>query len=216
MTRRLWTQYEIDLVEAFYPDISTDELAAMLDRTESMVFNRAHAMGLKKSYEFLSSAASGRLMRDDHRGREFQFKKGFTPWNKGMKGLEIGGKETRFKKGSLNGRAMQIYKPIGSERISKDGYLQRKINDDMPPQKRWRAVHILLWESINGPLPNGYAVVFKDGNKENIVIENLEMISRADLMRRNTYHNYPKEVAQLVQLRGALSRQINKRERKAQ
>jgi hypothetical protein len=33
-------------------------------------------------------------------------------------------------------------------------------------------------------------------------------------MNRNTYHNYPKEIANLVQLRGALTRQINKAKRK--
>jgi hypothetical protein len=34
-------------------------------------------------------------------------------------------------------------------------------------------------------------------------------MSRAESMRRNSYHNYPKELAQLIQLRGALNRKIN-------
>ncbi len=73
-------------------------------------------------------------------------------------------------------------------------------------------MHIINWEAVNGPLPKGHALVFKDGNKQNTAVENLELLSRAELMRRNSYHtNYPKEVAQLVQLRGAITRQINKR-----
>jgi hypothetical protein len=45
-----------------------------------------------------------------------------------------------------------------------------------------------------------------------ITLGRLELISRAENMRRNSYHTrYPKEVAQLIQLRGALNRQINKR-----
>ncbi len=58
-----------------------------------------------------------------------------------------------------------------------------------------------------------HAVAFKDGNKQNIALDNLELVSRADLMKRNSYHNYGKEIAQLVQLKGAVTRQINKRER---
>jgi len=35
-------------------------------------------------------------------------------------------------------------------------------------------------------------------------------------MRRNSYHTrYPKEVAQLIQLKGALNRKINRRSRQA-
>ena len=105
---------------------------------------------------------------------------------------------------------MERYKPIGTERVTIDGYLERKMNDDMPLQKRWRAVHIVLWEQANGPLPGGHALVFRDGNKRNISLDNLELVTRADLMCRNSVHNYGPEIAKLVQLRGAINRKINK------
>jgi hypothetical protein len=54
-------------------------------------------------------------------------------------------------------------------------------------------------------------IVFKDKNREHIEIENLECISRRDLMLRNTVHRLPKELVQVVQLKGALQRQINNR-----
>ena len=128
-----------------------------------------------------------------------------------MKGVNFGGRETQFKPGHLSGRAAQNIKPIGFERVSKDGYLERKINNDMPLQKRWRAVHLLIWEAANGPLPKGHAVAFKDGNKRNLVLDNLELVPRTELMRRNTFHQYGPEIAQVVRLRGAITRQINKR-----
>ncbi len=57
-------------------------------------------------------------------------------------------------------------------------------------------------------------VCFIDGNKQNLSLDNLALLSRSDLMRLNSYHNrYPKEIARLIQLRGALMRQINKRAR---
>jgi hypothetical protein len=122
-------------------------------------------------------------------------------------------RETQFKKGVRQGVAVRLYKPIGTERISKDGYLERKINDELPPQRRWRAVHLVVWEAAHGPLPKGHVIVFKNGNKRDIRLENLECISRAALMVRNSVHNLPKPLAQAVQLLGALRRKINRKAR---
>jgi hypothetical protein len=61
--------------------------------------------------------------------------------------------------------------------------------------------------------PKGMALIFKDGNKLNCEIENLELVSRKDLMLRNNVHQYGPEIAQLVQLRGAITRQINRKEK---
>lgn len=44
-----------------------------------------------------------------------------------------------------------------------------------------------LWEVYNQQdLPKGYVVTTKDGNPDNLVIENLELITRRELLRRNT------------------------------
>jgi len=126
-----------------------------------------------------------------------------------MKGLSLGGKETQFKPGHRGGRAAEVYQPIGAERLSKEGYLQRKINDDMPFKNRWKGVHILVWEEENGPVPDGHIVTFKDGNKLNIAIENLELITQAENMLRNTIHQYPKELKEVMRLAAKLKRKIN-------
>jgi hypothetical protein len=120
-------------------------------------------------------------------------------------------KTTQFKKGERRGRAACIYQPIGTERLSKDGYRERKISDGMPFQRRWRAVHLLVWEAAHGPLPPGHAVVFRNGDKADIRLDNLDCITRRQLMARNTVHNLPTPLAQTVQLLGALTRQINRR-----
>lgn len=102
-----------------------------------------------------------------------QFKKGMTPWNKGMKGIHIGGKQTQFKKGQKGWN----YKPVGSERINTDGYVEIKVAD---PGK-WKGKHILLWEEANGPIPKGHVVIFADGDKSNVVLDNLLLVSRREL-----------------------------------
>ncbi|WP_243470316.1 hypothetical protein [Vreelandella lionensis] len=54
-------------------------------------------------------------------------------------------------------------------------------------------------------------MIFRDSNSRNFAPANLELISRADLMRRNSYLNLPEPLPQIVQLRGALNRKINRR-----
>lgn len=41
------------------------------------------------------------------------------------------------------------------------------------------------WEQVYGPLPKGYVIYHKDRDTTNDHIENLEAISRAELLKRN-------------------------------
>lgn len=210
MSGKLWSQEEVDLLSALYPDAPTKQIAEQMNRTEPQIYNKARSLGLKKSDAYLAGPYACRLRRGDNVGAKSQFKPGTEPWNKG-KAFDSGGRshETRFKPGTRQGRASDIYKPVGTERLSKEGYLERKINEAMPFQKRWRAVHILNWEAVNGPLPPGHCVIFKDGNKINTAVENLELITRADNMQRNTLHRYPKEITDVIRARAVLNRRIN-------
>lgn len=189
----IWTATDDATLTSLYPTHTGPEIAALLGRTLPSIENRRTKLGLSKATN------SGCFSAEK------------VPWNKGTS-FNAGGRsiETQFKKGQLTGRAKEIAKPVGSERISKDGYLQRKINNDLPFHKRWRGVHIVNWEAINGPLPKGHALIFRDGNKQHTAVENLELIKRSDLMRRNSLHNYGEEIASAYQLKGAISRQINR------
>ncbi|MCS8378253.1 HNH endonuclease, partial [Pseudomonas aeruginosa] len=64
------------------------------------------------------------------------------------------GSATRFKKG----QKPHTWLPVGSTRISADGYLQRKISDTGYPPRDWKGIHILLWEEHFGPIPTGHCV----------------------------------------------------------
>ena len=211
---RPWTDAELAVLQRRYPHEPTEKIAQTLGRAVTSVYNKAYVLGLRKTAAFMSSAASGRIREPTHKGRQHQFKAGHVPANKGLRrpGYAPGRmSETQFKKGQVSGIAKQIAKPIGYERVSKDGYLERKINNDLPMQARWRAVHLLVWEEANGPLPPGHAVTFKNGNKQDVRLDNLQLISRAENLRRNSCHRFGKEYASVIQLRGAIARQINKR-----
>lgn len=205
------------MLRELYPDTPTAHVARRLRRTVAATYGRADKLGLNKSAEYLASPAACRLRRGDNPGVAFRFPKGHVPANKGLRRPGWGPgrmKETQFKKGVRRGVAVRLYKPIGTERISKDGYLERKVNDGLPLQARWRAVHLVVWEAAHGPLPRGHAIAFKNGDKRDIRLDNLECITRAELMARNTVHNLPKPLAQTVQLLGALRRKINRKARK--
>lgn len=192
--QRLWTAAEDAELRRLYDTMPASAAAAALSRSKASIKNRVKKLGITKGHN------SG------------GFPPGNVPWNKGAHFI-AGGRsaETRFRKGHLSCRALLLKQPVGALRINVDGYLERKINDDLPFIRRWRAEHLVLWEAVNGPLPAGHAVVFRDGDKTNIALENLECITCAELMRRNSHHNHGPEIAALVQLRGALSRQINRR-----
>jgi len=117
-------------------------------------------------------------------GRTGQIEPGNVPFNKGMKGFYAPGSEKGwFKPGKRQGVAVKLYKQIGTERMSKEGYVERKVNDDMPLQKRWRAVHLIRWEAINGPVPDCHALKCLDGNKSNTDPNNWILVSRSMLPR---------------------------------
>jgi hypothetical protein len=119
-------------------------------------------------------------------GRTGQFVAGQESWNKGKPmPSHPNSAAHQFRKGQRSGVAERLWKPIGTERVSKEGYIERKINDDMPLRGRWRAVHLIRWEELNGPLPKGHCLKCLDGNKANTDPENWTLIPRALLPRLN-------------------------------
>lgn len=206
-TRRYWTEAESAEFALMYPDTDTKALADHFGRSVSAIYDQAYDLGLHKSAEHKAEVQARTTLNLTEVGKASRFHANQTPWNKGKKGwCGEGCERTQFKKGQIP----KNWKPLGFERINTQGYLERKVRD-LHGGKNYRSVHLILWESVNGPLPSGHAVVFKDGNKQNITLDNLELVSRAELMRRNTRHNLPPELNAVIQLRGVLNRIINKK-----
>jgi hypothetical protein len=126
----------------------------------------------------------------DYNPMNGRFLKGHTPWNHGKKGLNIGGKETQFKKGNIPFN----HKPIGWERITKDGYIEIKIKEP----RKFALKHRYLWEKKNGAIKKGLILVCKSDDKTNCNPSNWELIDRAEHCKRN--RNYPKFSETMKQL----------------
>lgn len=79
-----WTPEQDAALRNQYPDMRAADVAAALGIRLPTLYARAKRLGLTKSEEFKSSAASGRL--DGVRGSATRFASGHVPWTKGQKG----------------------------------------------------------------------------------------------------------------------------------
>ena len=210
MVKRIWTKEEINILLRDYqdPNIFAADIAKRLDRTLSQVYQKAQKMGLKAPLERIRLA--GKLGTNHPNAVAHRFKKGSVPPNKGKKmSPEVYEKvkETMFKKGN----SPVNHREVGSERINVDGYIETKVAEP----NVWRLKHRIIWEQYNGVIPAGYNVQFKNRNTQDCRIENLYIISKSEQMRteNSLVARYPKEVQEVIRLKGVVNRVIHKREK---
>ncbi len=195
-TSKPWTPADTEAVRANYPETCTNKLAAQLGRTRSAVFQKARIIGVYKTIEYIRREVYPARKGMKNAGA---FKPGFTPYNKGKKGVN-GSSCTTFKPGNRPATA----KPVGAHRII-DGFEWEKIAEP----NQWVALHKRAWEAAHGPIPKGMTLCFRDGNGMNPALDNLELLTRAELMERNTYHRYPPELKANIKLLKKLEREIH-------
>lgn len=157
-----WSDEEKEYLKEITPGHHYAEIVELMNKK----FDREFTVELVKN-------AIGRYKLNT--GFNGRFEKGLIPHNKGQKGVCAKGAEKGwFKKGQtpIN------HKLVGSERITKDGYIMLKVAE---PNK-WRLKHVVEWEKHNGKLPKNHALIFLDRNKQNTSIDNLKLVSRSELL----------------------------------
>ena len=211
MNGRPWTPEEDQYMREHYPDELGNDVAKALRRPMSLMYQRARILGLKKSEFFKLSEFSGRL--NGKQGRNNWFPKGHVPANKGKKmlpGQYEKCKATMFRKGN-NPQNHKLVGTISERSNYKRGstYMYIKIAEP----RTWVMLHRYNWENVYGPIPRGMNLVFKDGDFRNCQVENLELITNDELMRRNTIHNrYPEDLKKAIMTLGALKRKVREYE----
>lgn len=145
-----------------------------------------------------------------------QFKPGQEAWNRGLHYMP-GGNIRRgwFKKGGRSIRWPEDIYGIGALRVTTDGTLLIRSKPDRG-RHGWEIMARFVWRTERGPIPKGHVIRAINGDGHDTRIENLECITLAENARRNSHWNkYPKEVARLIQLKGAINRQVNRIGREA-
>lgn len=183
MIKHIYTDEQEQFLIINVKGISLKELTKQFNKkfnlnlSESAIANRKHKLNLS------SGIVGG------------QFKKGNIPFNKGKKWKDYMSKEgqleslkTTFKKGNIP----HNHRAVGSERISKNGYIEIKIAE---PNK-WQLKHRYIYEKKYGEIPKGYNLIFLDGNRQNIELNNLKLVSKAEdlIMNNNKLFNKNKEI----------------------
>ncbi len=104
-----------------------------------------------------------------------------------------------FKKGNQPINA----KEVGYRRFHRDGYIEIKTENGFVFE------HRLIWEQNFGKIPEGHVIVFKDTDRTNLELENLECIPFEENAIRNHFApNYPREIQKLEYTRVKLERKI--------
>lgn len=208
MAGKIWTKKELRILKKHYSISTTAVMLNLLPgRSDKSIYMAANIHELKKSKEYLNEMCIKLFKKLTEGGKVSRFKKGLTPWNKGLKGVNIGGIETQFKKGE---------RPKTAHKVGT--ILTRQKEGDKPYKyialagQKMMLYHRYLWEQKNGKIPNGYILACQSNDTLNTELSNWKLLSRSDNMKRNSYlNNYPKDIQLAIQLQGVLSRQINKR-----
>lgn len=202
--RRTWSKSEIDYLVKHFPDDTGPEIATAICRPVTSVYRKAHSLGIVKSKEFMKSHK--RRVFTGEEGRAFRFEKDHIPWNKDKNGIITGGVTTQFKPGNIphnnqHDGAITI-------RTESDGKQYKWIRIS---RKNWLMLHVKVWTDKYGPVPEGKIVVFKNRDRMDVRLDNLELITRAENMRRNTINRYPEDLKKSMRMLGKLKRVINEK-----
>ena len=203
-----WTQQEIDTLTRMYPNHYAREIAGILGRGISSIHCKASSLGLESSLEKIQR--TGYETSKSPASIAARFQKGSVPLNKGKKvSPEVYSKiqPTMFKKG----RTPVNHRDVGAERVNVYGYIEIKVSEP----NIWRLKHRVMWEQVNGKIPRGYNVQFKNHNPLDCRIENLYLISKAEQMAKENsfWAKYPKEIQEIIRLNGVVNRAIHKAEK---
>lgn len=140
---------------------TTEELAEMINREYGTGTITAPQLRAYKKNHGITS------------GLDCRFKAGTpSPWKGKRRPVTGRAKETQFKTGSRPHNALEV----GAVTHTTDGYLVRKIAEP----NEWEFVHRATWEAAHGPIPEGMMVSFKNGNKDDVSLDNLMLISNAE------------------------------------
>lgn len=208
--RHVWTRAEVTLLRRIYPSTPTSRVASTLSVSVQQVNHKAFQLGLRKNSTYRRALHAEWARRLRIVGRAYQFPKGHVPSNKGLRrpGWFAGRmRETQFKKGQFPVNRDPDFYVLGALRVSTDGYVEMRTSFDHGG-KGWTPLHRILWEDEHGPIPKGHVLRFKDGEKLNVCLENLELITLAENCLRNSIHRLPKPLVQVIQLKGALKRRL--------
>lgn len=169
-----WTEEVVNFMIENYKGKDNVELAELLNKNFNLNTNADRVSNVKANLK----RRKGIDLRTGI--NKSCFKKEHIPTNKGKKWDEYMSKEaqeksktTCFKKGNIPPNRRNV----GEERTTVDGYIEIKVQDGCL-NDNWQLKHRYIYEQHYGKIPEGYNIIFLDGNKQNLDINNLKAVSK--------------------------------------
>lgn len=203
--QKRWPQGMYEFIRDNSWGVSSKEMAEMVNEKFGTDFNEHRMKCFRAKYKIRSGVTGW-------------FQKGREPGNKGKKQSEYcspealeASRKTQFRKGNHPVNEMQI----GAISTTRDGHLIRKKSMTGAQWERWEFLHRAVWEEHNGPIPEGMVVVFRNGDKKDVRIDNLMLISRGELstMSRKGYWSADPELTEAAVSLVRLQQRANKKRR---
>lgn len=117
----------------------------------------------------------GHLLITPIRPRQERDKKG--RFNKGNRVFKTAEKRNRFKRGDEPwNKELEFAEKIREKNGKPYWFIKYRGN--------WHQKHLWLWRQVNGNISDGFIIVFRNGDTLDCRIENLEEITRGELMKR--------------------------------
>jgi hypothetical protein len=215
-----WTPEEIQFIKDNLPGRRRAEMAEMFNRrfncsitvqnikylTDRVgLYNNLHRKWTPEEIQFIKDNLPGRThaemtdMFNKRFGNSITFSK--------MKSFII---SNGFHNGLFKHPKGQ--KAVGTERISSRGYTIVKVADP----DVWKSKGQVIWEAANGPVPEGHRVIFADGNKSNLDLYNLILVSHSEsvIMAHQRLFSSDKDLTKAGKALAALTLQIAECEKK--
>ena len=131
------------------------------------IFEIAELMSIKFNYEFRKSQIKSIMAKHKiTNNMKHKVPKGTEPWNKNLK---------------IGNSHIHNLKNTGDEYISSSGFTMMKLDNPI----RWVQKHRYLYEQTFGEIPKDKVLIFLDGNKQNLNLDNLKCITRKQLIKMN-------------------------------
>jgi hypothetical protein len=162
-------------LEAHYVDISVKDIAQQFNQLYDKDLTREQMKAYIATRGFKSGRTGCYAKGNTPTNKDCEHRPGYAPGRMGS---------TQFKAGPRPDMRL----PIGHERVDKDGYILVKV-DMINPHTGIQGYYVpkqkVVWEAVNGPVPKNHVLTFIDDDTSNPVLENLELITRSELCRRN-------------------------------
>lgn len=205
-----WTEEELEFLREQYPLHDSNELLVLFNERFKLNITKESLQGVLNRYKI-------------HCGRTGRWEKGQTAYNKGKTWDEymppesqVKCRKTCFNKERTINNCTHNEVPVGTESELK-GYIIVKTDkpDGLSARRWWKFKHHLIWEEAYGEIPKGMNVIFADGNNRNFDLDNLILVSDAELAIMNKCNLYFKDDADATKCGVGIAKLMIRRKERA-